>query len=610
MIYRLIAPDWVMSEKPGTKKVIEGAFTRERVRQLNQGKFYNAYYLPNYPSKYEIGTVDGSQIDTFDWCFVDFDLKSGTYETKQEFIEVIQNYLPTKVVDSGNGVHAYWRVNDLDARSFLQLQRRLCRQFKTDEAVCKIYQLMRVTGTINTKDPDNLKLCKELWHNDLSYSCEELDKMIAPIDPSDLQYCEQHYNKTYRISDDTPTISDIIPIKFADLLRSSQEANDIWSLTTDDRSRSDYRLGHLMLAHGFSRAEALSVLVNAPKALERAPHHRVNYAQGIVDKIWTQSEIPQEIPLSRSVTDILSRSGDTLQGTRFACHRYIDGTQTGFRLSHVIGLVAGSGVGKTSMALNMFMGFVKNNSDYVHFFIPLEQKVEEIADRWRKMCGTNTYLYDKVHLISNYADDGSFRHLSLGDIKEYILKFQTQNNKKVGCVVIDHIAALKMKGENGENQRLMDICHSMKSFAIQTNTLLIMQSQAPREKAGIGDIELDKDAAYGTVLFESYCDYLVTIWQPAKRQYVKGAPLVTAFKFCKIRHKNAKLDFIQEDARYKLIFDPDTEHFRELTQEEETAFDFHEKAAVALRRKDKKTELKPYDSITWTKNGNSENNQN
>ena len=124
-----------------------------------------------------------------------------------------------------------------------------------------------------------------------------------------------------------------------------------------------------------------------------------------------------------------------------------------------------------------------------------------------------------VQIIENYEQNGQFRHLSLDEIKNYILEYQKSTGRKVGCVVIDHIGALKKKTKDGENQGIMDICHTMKAFAQETNTMLVMQSQAPREKAGIGDIELNKDAAYGTVFFESYCDYLITMWQPLKRCY-------------------------------------------------------------------------------------------
>lgn len=601
MIIRAILPDYLKNKS--LPDVIEADLSKDEYLELNE-RGYNIYFLPNYPKQYDPETkVDGMQIDTFEYVFVDMDLKEKDYADKDAFLAVIgeaTNLEPSRIVDSGNGVHVYWRVSDLDALSFLRLQRRLCRLFKTDEAVSKIYQLMRLPGTNNTKDPSAPKECKELLSTDAEYTCEQLDALLPPISIADEAYCNRHYERTYRLADSTP-IDDTLPAKFSKLMTTSQEAADIWAGKVEDRSASDYRLGHIMLAHGFTREEARSVLVNSAKALTRAPVHRISYADGIVDKIWTYEQ-DTELDLSESVRDILSRGDAALEGTRFKCYPWLDATESGFRLGQIIGLVAGVGVGKTAMALNMFMGFVQNNPDYVHFFVPLEQPANEIASRWKTMCGDNEFLYDKVQIMSNYDSKGGYRHLSLDDIKAYILKFQEKTKKKVGCVVIDHIGILKKKTENGENQGLIEICQAMKAFAVQTNTLLVMQSQAPREKAGIGDIELDKDAAYGTVFFEAFVDFLVTIWQPLKRVYsMENCPTVTAYKFCKIRHKQVHKDLITEDTPYLLYFDPSNLYMRRLTQAQETQVDYFAKAALNKRKHDKKSELTQYKSTTWVK---------
>lgn len=603
MIFRCILPDWAREENPNLPKVVEGEFDDNKLLDLME-QFYNIYYLPNYPKLYDSSkTVEGYHIDTFEWVFVDMDLKSGTYKSKEEFIQHLLSVFgphPTKVIDSGNGIHAYWKVSDLNGISFLRLQRRLCRLLNTDEAVCKIYQLMRYPTSLNTKDSSTFKECKILSENDSIYTSEQLDHALPTISIEDEEYCKRHYERTYRIEGTQSKVDEKIPLKFAQLIKDSPEVKEIWSgMSTDDRSKADYRLGHIMFASNFTKDEARSVLVNSAKALQRGPSHRISYADNIIDKIWTYevAENKEELNLSYSVREILTKSGTTLKGTRFPCWSYLDATERGFRLGQVIGLVAGSGVGKTAVALNMFQGFVQNNPDYDHFFIPLEQPANEIADRWKTMCGDNTSLHDKVHVMSNYGDDGNFRNLSFDEIKDYLLKFQASTGRKIGCVVIDHIGALKKKARDGENQDIMDICHQMKAFAIQTNTLLVMQSQTSREKAGIGDLELNKDAAYGTVFFESYCDYLITIWQPLKRCYTEdGCPTITAFKFCKIRDKKRGLDKMQEDERYLLYFDPINEYLRPVTQEEETSFNFFLKKATNMRKLDRKTDLIPYKS--------------
>ena len=603
MIYRLIAPDWAIRESGLIKRVLEGEFTQEQISDYNS-KGYNIYYLPNYPSSYERGVpITGQDVDTFTSVFVDCDLKDGIYRDKHEFIEVVgkSGVEPTRIVDSGNGVHVYWEVTNLDAMSYLRFQRRLIRLFKTDEAVGQIFQLMRAPGTINTKNKDSLVDCVELYKSETKYAAEQLDKLLPPISLEEKQYCKHHYEKTYNINQ-VEYIDEELPPRFGKLLRDNQEVKSLWTEPTDDRSKGDYRLDHIMFANGFTRLEASSVLVNSAKALQRAPIHRRSYATNIIDKIWTfeLAEDKDSLDLSSSVKEILQRAGDTLKGTPFRCHPRIDNTEHGFRLGQVLGLVAGSGVGKTAFALNMFLWFAQLNPDYHHFFIPLEQPANEIADRWKTMCGKDTSLHDKVHVMSNYDEGGNFRHLSFDEIREYIEKFQKVKNIKVGCVVIDHIGALKKKGKDGENQDLMEICHSMKAFAVQTNTLLVVQSQSSREKAGIGDLELNKDAAYGTVYFESYCDYLITLWQPIKRCHSEQAcPTVTAFKYCKIRHKKPRKDIIQEDVPYYVYFDSETEQLRDMTQDEKTSFNYFLPKATNKRKLDRKTEVLEYKSVEY-----------
>lgn len=600
MLYRLIAPNWLV-EETNARRVLEGEFSSEQIKKYNK-QGYNIYYLPNYPSIYSGGTVDGSQIDTFKYVFIDFDLKSGTYESKDEFLEVIaaqEQLKPTKIIDTGNGIHVYWKVSDLDARSYLRLTRRLMRLFGTDEAVGQIYQLMRVPGTINTKRKDNL-VNSELLYEDESteYTGEELDAILPLLTPEDDAYCNQHYDKTYHPEKNAISINEKIPPKFGKLLRKHPEAMEIWSGNSTDRSKDDFRLGHIMFANGFSKEEAASVLVNSAKALSRAPIHRVNYATNIIDKIWTfEIEGEEAVELSSSVAQILRAKGSDIKGIRLTCNPRIDNTAKGFRLGQVLGLVAGSGVGKTTFALNMFRWFAQHNPNYHHFFIPLEQPAHEIADRWQTMCGSDTTMHDKVHVLSNYDEQGNFRHLSLDEIKEYILNWKQVTGNEIGCVVIDHVGALKKKGSNDENQDLITICHSMKAFAVQTNTFLVMQSQTSREKAGIGDLELDKDAAYGTATFEWYCDYLVTMWQPLKRFHSNpDCRKVTAYKFCKIRHKNAQ-DVILEDEPYYLKFNAENETLVDMTQDDDKSFDYFQPQAAKKRAADRKTGVVTYKSV-------------
>lgn len=592
-LVRMIAPQWLLKEHPSLPSVVEGQFTNEQIKDHNEAG-YNIYYRPNYPKVYNGGSVTGQDIDTFEYVFVDCDLKDGVYKSKEEFLEYILDIpTPNRIVDSGNGIHAYWRVTDLDCKSYLRFQRRLMRLCKTDPAVGTIAQLMRLENTVNTKNKDNFKLCHLLSENSVSYTSEELDKLLPAIALEDEQYCIDHYNSVFNLNQLTPrAMLKEMPLKWGEFLRKNSEAKSLFSHTSGDRSDDDFRLALLMQANKFNEEEAFTVLMNSGKAIQRAPHHRESYATNIINKIWVKKESEQK-GLAVSVEDLLA-TPEVEKGKRFRCFKYVDDTIKGFRLGHVLGLVGGSGVGKTTMALNLFLGFAASNPDYHHFFCSLEMPSREIAERWKNMCGENTSLHSKVHIISNYDESGKFRDLSLDDIKNDIMDFQTKNNRKVGCVVIDHIGILCNNNRLGQDEGTKQICKSMKSFAIETNTFLIMQSQTARSKAGEGDLELNKDAAFGTSSFENFVDYLVTIWQPLKRVYYQGAPTIMTFKFCKIRHKKQGRDKIEESVKYNMFFDPNTELIRELTQEESIHIPFYLKAASAIRKNDKDSDVDSY----------------
>ena len=215
-LYRLIAPQWLMELKPQTRRVLEGRFSPKQIAKHNADG-YNIYYLPNTPSQYSNDTIiDGSQIDTFEWVFCDMDLKDGAYPDKDSFLIALGEVgiFPSKIIDSGNGVHAYWKVSSLDAMSYLRFQRRLMKLFKTDEAVGQLFQLMRHPGTMNTKKQGAYVPCELLLESWTIYTAEELDRLLPPITLEDEAYCQLHYDKTYNLNQDQQVINEELPAKF------------------------------------------------------------------------------------------------------------------------------------------------------------------------------------------------------------------------------------------------------------------------------------------------------------------------------------------------------------------------------------------------------------
>ena len=581
--------------------------TEDQIKTLNEDG-YNIYFFPNYPRKHNGAFIDAGSVDTFEKVFIDMDLKDKVYKSKEQFYEVISafNLVPNQITDSGNGVHVYWNVSDLDALTFLKLNRRLARHFKTDLAVSKLNQLMRYPNTWNTKkwNRDEWIRCESIYEDStVSYTSEQLDKELPVLTIEDLEYCTTHYNQAMGV-DTLPSFNDDLPRRWFKFATKGSEAHKLFYGTVNDRSKADFRLAHLMLQDGFTKEEAMSVLANTSKSSTRSSNHRYNYASNIVDKMWEEIKQAQlEDQLGATVADLLAESDDDhdeFTGTKLPCSDLFDATVCGFRLSHVMGLIGASGGGKTAVGLNYAYYFVKNNPEYVHIIISLEQPRKEIAKRWKKIAQGNKAMYGNVIIVDNFNDDGTYRNLSLDDCDTYVASLQEQG-KKVGLVMVDHIGILKQESKHGEREGIINICTKLKAFAKSRNVFLVMQSQTSREKAKGGDIELNQDAAYGTTQFEWYVNWVVTIWQPLKRLYKVNPDLtVTCVKYCKIRHKHPD-DKIKEGTIYAFKFNARTERLRRLNQEERDTYDFFAKQASIERNRDTVKDATPVNDTHWAK---------
>src|SRR5690606_13115645 len=109
-------------------------------------------------------------IDVFNFIFVDMDLKDKVYETKEAFFRKLSEFpvKPTMVVDSGNGVHAYWSIQNLSRDEYVFSQLALIKHFNTDDSIYTVLQLMRLPGFMNTKrhgDPVPASIVAELSSN-------------------------------------------------------------------------------------------------------------------------------------------------------------------------------------------------------------------------------------------------------------------------------------------------------------------------------------------------------------------------------------------------------------------------------------------------------------
>lgn len=102
--------------------------------------------------------------------------------------ELRENKLkPTHIVSSGNGIHSYWRLSEpVDVqrniekiKTVLKSLADLLVEFKGDPACTTIAQVLRLPGSNNVKDPNNVKKCELLYKiPDLTYDFDALAKEL------------------------------------------------------------------------------------------------------------------------------------------------------------------------------------------------------------------------------------------------------------------------------------------------------------------------------------------------------------------------------------------------------------------------------------------------
>lgn len=634
--YRLIKPNWAkkylangsdnadfVKEIPGDD-VVEGCdYDFEFLKSKNEDG-YNIYFFPNHPSRdvYSEGIrhLNGKIIDTFNFVFVDMDLKDGIYKTKEEFIDTLKSFRlsPSMVVDSGNGVHAYWRVSDLDRDSYVFIQVGLITKFKTDESVFTTLQLMRCPGFLNTKKIDNFREAKSVFpdeNQDLIYKVEDFSEEINALSAAGQTKAQNHLDKldgkmAIKLSGDINI--DELPDSFIELIGS--EAN-VYTLFTNpkelyaDRSAADMKLANVLFNKNFNIKETLAVISNTQKALEKQGH-RYEYAVCTVEKVYNQ-RIKNKFS---SVKDTLKRSNNVVLKDQVKGPYYQDYAVLGnpWRKTELLGLIAGSGVGKTAKALNIVKHIIENNDDNddIHVFFSLEMPEYSVIDRWVKLVGDNSPLTERLYVIGNYDETGSLRKIGLQEIHEYCQDIVKSTGKKIGSLVIDHLhiisahidtrkkpdfnsASLNDTGKGDvKTLGLASVCNQLKTLVMSLGCFGIVLTQTTKSK-GIGDIPIGKDGAYGISNYEWIMDRIITIWQPLMRVQHRSDMRFLAWQYVKVREKTEK-DQIHENEPKLLTYDLASGRLDLTTSDEYSIFSSLLPEANAAREAETKKKVESY----------------
>lgn len=589
MLFRLLKPDWANPRSTGFVKEIpgpvslEGNFSEDFLKEKNQ-EGYGIYYFPNYPSQEIQGRpVEGKDIDVFSYIFVDMDLKSNIYTSKQEFINLLnlQKYLPSKIVDSGNGIHAYWTISDLTPELYVEFQLRLIQLFKTDN-IHTILRIMRCPNYFNTKDPNNFKLAVEQNFNH-TYSTQQIKDWLPELTEESQFKLKTHLRNTYEKTSLKFNINyEELPKKFKVLLEQDSNIRELFEnpeKAWGDRSRADMSLCNLLYSKKFLKYEALQILYNTKKAISRSPAAREKYAFDLVDKIYndrpkTTADSIAELEEGGNIYDL---------GTAIHSSPYFDCNEKPWRQKQILGLVGSPGVGKTSVTLSLVKdALINSDENYIALYFSLEMSAGEIIERWNRLTDNDPKLKHRLCLVTNENKDGSLRHLNIQDIYDYAMETKLKRGKELGIVVVDHINILNptldtrkypnfgLESYNNSPQRELvpkEICSTFKHLAKDLNCFMLVQSQTTKSKAGDGDSRLGQGAAYGAAQFEWFADYIITIWQPLRMASNEMDIKVLCWELNKNRHVGVN-DKVKIGYKNLLQFDIESGKMRPLTPEE------------------------------------------
>ena len=216
------------------------------------------------------------------------------------------------------------------------------------------------------------------------------------------------------------------------------------------------------------------------------------------------------------------------------------------------GILAGSGVGKTSFSLHLLKAILRNNSEGIVAFVSLEMTASEIAEKWEKMTEDCPEISDRFYIIENYDDEGKSKELTVGMIK-----------------------------------------HELKNMTVELDAHGFILSQTTKGKGG-GDTPVPKDGCFGTSRYENLMTNIITIFQPLLRVQKEADLPILGYQYAKIRYKN-KGDKVRENMNYLMYFEYDTENLRELTKVEKAEFAMYYDKVLELRQNEEKFKSYQFD---------------
>ena len=246
------------------------------------------------------------------------------------------------------------------------------------------------------------------------------------------------------------------------------------------------------------------------------------------------------------------------------------------------GILAGTGVGKTTFVLKILKAILQNNPDGIVAFVSLELVAAEIAEKWFKATEECPELADRLYIVENFDEEGNCLDLSTAEINLELVKIKETLGETLHAYALDHIHEIDINGSTDYNPT----CRALKNMTVSLDTHGFILSQTTKGK-GIGDIPVPKDGCYGTSKYENLMTNILTVFQPLRRVEKECDLAVTGWQYAKIRYKNKK-DKCKEGMNYLLRYDFDSEDLVKLNDGELATFKMYYDKVLELRKNEEK----------------------
>jgi len=262
------------------------------------------------------------------------------------------------------------------------------------------------------------------------------------------------------------------------------------------------------------------------------------------------------------------------------------------------GILAGTGVGKTTFVLKILKEILKNNPDGVVAFVSLELVAAEIAEKWFKATEDEPELADRLYVVENFDDEGNCLDLTLADIHIQLKNIKDVLGTTLIAYALDHLHEININGMMDYNPT----CREIKNMTVALDSHGFILSQTTKGK-GVGDIPVPKDGCYGTSKYENLMTNIISVFQPLRRVEKECDLAVTGWQYAKIRYKN-KGDKAKEGMNYLLRYNFDNEDLVKLELDELKTFELYYDKVLELRKNEEKFKSYQFDLSTTIKGKN------